>query len=363
MTPIATPSSLLPPEWQEAIRSAAPAAERDGRLTPEVTDLIHSEGWFRLHVPTEYGGPEWDLPRTVRLLEGLAWADGSTGWTVTLCSGAGWFGGFLEPALSREVFSGSEVCLAGTGAAAGTAREIAGGFRVSGTWPHASGALHATHFTANCRMLDKEGQPRMEADGQPLIRPFLLLREEVAVIPSWRAFGMKATGSHSFSADVAVPPNRCFRIDPAAAVIDRALYRYPFLQLAEATLAVNLSGMALHFLELCHQLFVVKKRQPSFTDRPIMDDALAQGGAALDRVRTCFYTALQHSWHAFEKGSPEEAALPAVSTASRELAAVSRQVVDALYPYCGLSAADPETALNRVWRDLHTASQHPLLVW
>ncbi len=32
------------------------------------------------------------------------------------------------------------------------------------------------------------------------------------------------------------------------------------------------------------------------------------------------------------------------------------------YPLCGLTAADPRTALNRALRDLHTATQHAMLL-
>jgi hypothetical protein len=44
------------------------------------------------------------------------------------------------------------------------------------------------------------------------------------------------------------------------------------------------------------------------------------------------------------------------------LASTSREVVDELFPLCGLVAADPASAINRVWRNLHTACLHPLLL-
>ena len=46
-----------------------------------------------------------------------------------------------------------------------------------------------------------------------------------------------------------------FKIGPSAAVVRAPLYLYPFLQLAEATLAVNLSGIAIHFMDLCENVF------------------------------------------------------------------------------------------------------------
>jgi hypothetical protein len=52
-----------------------------------------------------------------------------------------------------------------------------------------------------------------------------------------------------------------------------------------------------------------------------------------------------------------------VSLYSRNLAKISRECVDLLYPYCGLAAANTDTEINQVWRDLHTASQHALLTF
>jgi hypothetical protein len=52
-----------------------------------------------------------------------------------------------------------------------------------------------------------------------------------------------------------------------------------------------------------------------------------------------------------------------VSRTSHALAVVARQWVDTLYPYAGLGAANVGSEINRVWRDVHTASQHPLLVF
>ena len=78
----------------------------------------------------------------------------------------------------------------------------------------------------------------------------------------------------------------------------------------------------------------------------------------IETVRNEFYRAVNDSWDAI---SPEN--LRRVSITSRQLAKAARNHVDALYPYCGLQAASPDTKINRVWRDLHTASQHTLLVF
>ncbi|HEU5145863.1 MAG TPA: acyl-CoA dehydrogenase, partial [Chryseosolibacter sp.] len=69
----------------------------------------------------------------------------------------------------------------------------------------------------------------------------------------------------------------------------------------------------------------------------------------------------QRSWTLCEEGEVISTdVLNYVSETSYALAHGSRQVVDALYPYCGLTAADTTQEINRVWRNLHTASQHAI---
>ena len=80
---------------------------------------------------------------------------------------------------------------------------------------------------------------------------------------------------------------------------------------------------------------------------------------------TCarFYEVLDDSW-AQEAGSAalEDASMRAVQTASLALVAAAHRAVDVLSPYCGLYAACEDSTINRVWRDLHSASQDALLI-
>ncbi len=339
---IPAPSTFLPGGVAGRVRKVAAAAEKLGWLHPDMLALAFERRWFRALVPKRYGGLALPLPAMVRLEEGLSWADGSLGWTVTLCGGAGWFAGFFPFSSFPALFGDPALCLAGSGTASGRAVVVDGGYRVSGRWPYASGAAHATAFTANC-VIYEGGIPIIEA-GAPLVRPFLFLREEVAVDHDWNAVGLVATGSHGFAIkDLVVPAGRAFRIAAEAAVDDDPLYRYPFIPLAEATLAVNSSGMARHFLDCCAEMGV---------GGPDLEAA----SLALEERRRIFYSELDQSWEQGGQGSSE-----GVSLASKELAAAALYWVDKLYPKAGLGAARVDSDINRVWRDLHTASQHPLL--
>jgi len=352
--------SSLSPEHVALIRQHAAAAEQGGELHPDVLALIYREQWFRLMVPKRFGGRGLPLPAVVRLEEELAAADGSVGWTVTLCSGAGWFAGFFGKSVALDrLFSDPHMCIAGSGSPDGRAEMLADGrYRVNGRWGYASGSRHATAFTANC-VIWADGEQVMGADGQPRVRPFLFLRGEVQVSSDWKAVGLAATGSHGFSVtDLEVPAERVFVIDAAAAVDDMPLYRYPFLPLAQATLAVNSSGMAGHFLDCFEGLFGARAARGHLEANAVAAtwQVVRQAREELTLCREVFYTALDASW-ARGMGYDE------VSRSSFELAAASRRLVDTVYPLAGLGAARIDSEINRVWRDLHTASQHPLLVF
>jgi alkylation response protein AidB-like acyl-CoA dehydrogenase len=360
------PSAFIDGEDVNAIRNSAAEAEQLGMLHPEQLRIVYKQGWFKLLVPQVYSGRQITLPGLVRLQEAISWTDGSTGWVVTLCSGAGWFGGFISPEITQQIFSTPKVCLAGSGAAGGMADITETGYLINGTWKYASGAHHATHITANC-IIRKDGEPVLEDDGQPRILPFIFDKKDVNILPAWKYVGMVATGSDAFEIkDLAVESNRKFKIDPSTAIVPHPLYQYPFLQLAEATLAVNLSGMAIHFMDLCEDVFNEKMKQPRLTNehKEILINELSRSKNDITLLRKDFYEAIDQSWIAIQDSNavPDEQ-LRRVSITSRRLAQLARESVDRLYPLCGLIAASTDTEINRAWRDLHTASQHALLTF
>jgi alkylation response protein AidB-like acyl-CoA dehydrogenase len=362
---VSHPSHFISKEDTDIIRNIAGEAEKTGMLHAEQLEVIYTNKWFRLLVPNAYNGQQVTLLNLLQQQEAISWADGSTGWVVTLCNGAGWFGGFISPEIAPGIFSDEHVCLAGSGAATGTAEITANGYRVNGAWKYASGIHHATHITANC-IITKNGEPVLNGD-EPLIRPFIFDRKDVAIVPAWKYTGMVATGSDAFEIkDLQVAANRRFQINPTAAVITVPIYLYPFHQLAETTIAVTLSGMAIHFIDLCKELFTEKQKHVRLSDRQkaLLTKEIEAAEAKIEERRNMFYDAVECSWEAIDNSNiiPDEV-LKTVSNSSHILAQISREIVDGLYPLCGLAAAHTGTEINRVWRDLHTASQHSLLTF
>lgn len=354
MNKIDHPAVHIPSELVAALRKLAGQAEQLKQLHPAQLAIVQQQKWFRLFIPQQYNGLQLNLPQALQLEEALAWADGAVGWTVTLCAGAGWFIGFLDPQLAFRVFNDNAVCLAGSGRASGIAKKITGGYQVTGNWDYATGANNATAFTANC-LVEENGRLMENNNGGLLVKSFLFLKEEVTVHENWKCVGMIATGSNSFEVKgLTVSEDRSFIINQQAAVLKDAIYQYPFLQLAETTLAVNSSGMALRFMDCCAALF---EQRSTDTMQLILKNAVQE----LETARQLFYSTVTKSWEECAANLPVAVPLlESISKVSKQLAITSRKLVDELYPYCGMQAANPETEINRVWRNLHTASQHSI---
>jgi alkylation response protein AidB-like acyl-CoA dehydrogenase len=355
---------------RDARRIARHAAQADAArwLHPVQQALIHRRNWLRMLAPRGVGGGELPLPDVVRLEEALARVDGSVAWTVTLCAGAGWFAGFLPPPLARTILATPRVCLAGSGAPTGFAEREGDGWRISGTWDYASGAPMATHLTFNAQ-LREHGQPLLDAAEQPRILAFVVPAALVETERTWRSIGLRATASDAYSVRGQwVHADHGFVIDPASARANGPLYRCPFLAFAFVTLAANVAGMAAHFVALAEDCLRHRRNRfggqgEALIEVPAVRAVLLATQSALDDVRGRFYALLDATWTAVERGAEVNAEQAArMAALAQEWVAVSRHAVDTLYPYCGLYAAREDSAINRVWRDFHTASQHALLM-
>lgn len=359
-------ADFFPERDARRIDAHASAADSAGFLHPVQVAVIHRRHWLKMLAPRALGGAELALPAVVRLEEKLASIDGSTAWVVTLCAGAGWFAGFLPPALAHDIIATRRLCVAGSGAPTGFADLEGDGYRLCGRWDYASGAPMATHFTLNA-ILREHGQTLTDELGAPRIRAFIVPASQVEFVPSWGSIGLRATASHSYRiAGQWVSREHGFDIDVARATASGPLYRFPFLGLAFVTLTANVAGMAAHFMRLARPL-ITARRHPrsgqSLAHCPPVMEQLAGFEAGIAAARRDFYAVLDRTWARVVDGlavSDDEAS--ALQSVSLALANTARQAVDELYPYCGLQAARDGSEINRVWRDLHTATQHAMFL-
>jgi indole-3-acetate monooxygenase len=173
------------------------------RELPEdlLRDLVGA-GCFRMFVPHSHGGLEIDLPSSLEILEALARADGSTGWTVMIGAEAV----MLLALLPRHRFDalyadGPDLMVAGSFTPRGEAKVTSGGFEVTGRWPFASGCLHSKWLLANCVVTEDAHTRPGPAPGVPETLFVVFPTERAQILDTWFVSGLRGTGSNDIAVD------------------------------------------------------------------------------------------------------------------------------------------------------------------
>ena len=336
------------------ITARADELEQARTLPRDLVDDLVTAGCFRALVPRSHGGDELAFNDALAVLEELAKADGSVGWTVMIGAAAPALLGHLPGASFDAVYaSGPDVISAGTFNPMGRATPVDGGYRASGRWSFASGCRHAEWFLAHC-LID---------DGRmPPLRMMVLPAAEVEIVDTWTTMGMRGTGSHDFTVtDVFVPADRSFSIfEPSE--LDFPLIRIPELCLstmAFGSVAVGIAGGALAEIT---ELAASKRSmfaESELAANPLFRNQLGRATAALRAARTTLFDAAAESWQmalaSAEFDDRTRAQLRSTTTWVVETAA---EVVDMAYRAGGGTALYSSSPLQRRLRDLHTLTQH-----
>lgn len=186
---------------QPLLRQYAGYGDAHRRQPDEVIAALTQAGLFGLLVPREFGGQQANLRTLMEVTEALAEVDASAAWVVSLGAVAGWLVGLASERAQDEVFCGGvETRVAGSLTPAPAAR-VEGGLLVTGRWPYASGAPHATWAAVSTLVPSDAGAPEAIL--------CLIPMAQLTVEDTWHTVGMRGTGSHHLVAnDVFVPAHR-----------------------------------------------------------------------------------------------------------------------------------------------------------
>lgn len=206
-------------------------------------------GVFRMMTRASHGGLELSLADCCRVLAELAKLEGAVGW----CAMAGAMAPLVLGMLPAEVYDaiyafGPNVIAAGSAVPGGRAEIMDGTYRVEGRWPFASGCLHAQWLFGFC-VATRDGEPLPEiAPGMPSLRIVVLPATHWSIEDTWRAEGLKGTGSHHIClsqtyvpASHVIDPHR-LQIQPASPLVRSGVSLLPT---AHAAFAVGLAEGAL----------------------------------------------------------------------------------------------------------------------
>jgi indole-3-acetate monooxygenase len=343
------------------IRAECADIDKTRAVPAAVTAALQDLGVFRLLAPHDIGGAEVDPITFLKVVEAASYADGSVSWCVMIGGCYSTFGGMLSAEGARAIYGDPTTISAGAFRPNGVAREVDGGFRVTGRWPLASGSSHANWYIAGCIIL-RDDQPIIGPAGVPLMREAFFPVEITEIIDTWESTGLRGTASHDYAvSDVFVPTSHTvwFQEPPNC---DRALYRMPPIAMFATFIGAVPLGIARHAIDEFSTLADVKTPALSanvLADTPVAQATLGRAYALVASGRTYLIETLNNLWVRVQAGqAPSLADRGALWLAATHAVHSALEAIEVLYTTAGASSVYSSCSLDRCLRDARTAVQH-----
>jgi alkylation response protein AidB-like acyl-CoA dehydrogenase len=350
-------------ELTPVIRQRSPEVEQARRVPVDLIAQLKAVGCFRMYVPTEYGGDDLTLGQALEVIEEVAWADGSTGWTTMIGSDAPILFSRLPRASFEAIYAhGPDVIGGGALAPKGQAARVEGGYCVSGQWSFASGCQHADWLMGHAVVVD-QGQPQLLPTGIPDMRVAVFPANQVEVVDTWRVVGLKGTGSHDFRLHETYCPEEWTFSVMGASCVANAGFGIPLLGQLSLNVATVAVGIGRGALDDIAELVGGGKRRVFASTRTaqsaVFQDKLGQADASVRGARALLYADADAAWAKASRGEEfsvlERLRLRATSAYVVQL---MTQVVDFAYTAGGGSSLYEASSLQRRLRDIHALTQH-----
>jgi alkylation response protein AidB-like acyl-CoA dehydrogenase len=342
-----------------APRSAEIEASRT--LPRDIVDDLAAAGLFKLYVPARYGGAEVSAADGLAVMEEVAAHDGSTGWCVMIAMTTGLLAGYLPAEYAADVYGPAGAITGGFAAPMGRGKRVDGGISVSGRWQWGSGIAHCTAIGGGCVV--HGGGP--DGDERPTAKFVLFDLDDVEVLDTWYVAGLKGTGSTDYQvSDAFVPEGRWFALAGAVPREDGPLYRFSFFGLLALGVSMISLGLARRSIE--ELIALAGTKRPQGSSRPLAERTPVQADvaiaeASLRSARAFVADAVGDTWSSLLRGDPvSDEQRRVIRLAATHAMATGADVVDRMYTAAGGAAVYESSALQRVLRDVHVATQHAI---
>lgn len=333
--------------------------EESKRIPEDIVRELTGAGFFRACMPMVYGGMEVRPIDLAHAIETLAEGDGATAWVAMICATTGVTAGAMQPELAAQVFAKPDPILCGVFARRGKAHDEGGHYRIEGRWQWGSGSGIADWITAGC-VVYKDGQPQMGPGDIPVNGGVFVPISQAELHGDWDASGLCATESQDFSIrNARVPKSHMLSPRPLQ---EGALFRFPgFGLLASGVVSVML-GLARAAIEEAKTVAGVKipeAHRRVLAQRSRTQEDVAEAEAMTRAARSFFHEMLAAAWDETEsKGYAETATRRDLRMAGVHAARAATRAVDLMYGLGGGTSVYKRSPLQRIFRDVHVASQH-----
>lgn len=325
----------------------------------DYVDRLKAAGLYRTLVARDQGGLGASPNDWLRIVAGLAYGDGSTGWTVAhgaICSAL--IANLGSDELLQEFFADPMASAAWSNQGKTETREVPGGLRITGRWGFGTGCTAATHLGGMLRLAPGEGQQAAR------FVVALARRDQARIDEVWDPVGLAGTGSHDIVFDdVFVPWSHVFTWPDCTPNSDRPTSVFVsgtwFITLGAAATHLGLARRALD--EARQELrpkVDIYSRQPVLA-KPAVLRPLEEAEGLLFAVQAGLEKALDEVWETACRGEPlgrdlrlrvRLAAVTAVHQCER--------IVRSTYDIAGAGAIRRSGALQRIYRDASCLTHH-----
>lgn len=183
--------------------AATEATTRAAREVPAAhIRALHDADLIRILQPKRFGGLQGNTRIFSRIVEELALGCSATAWVYAVFGEHQWVIACFPEQAQIEVWGTNPSAVASSSLVPrGTAQAVAGGYRLTGSYPFSSGCGHAQWGLVGAFCTDEE-QGRYQ-------RYMLVPMHEIRVKDDWHVLGLEGTGSRSLVFDnVFVPAHR-----------------------------------------------------------------------------------------------------------------------------------------------------------
>jgi alkylation response protein AidB-like acyl-CoA dehydrogenase len=342
--------------------------EAQGRLTDATVTALAESGQLRMWVPRRFGGLETETTAALDATAQVAAGDPAAGWVSMILGCADFLVGLCDDRAQEDVWSAgpdTEVCAVFNPMS--TSEKVPGGWTVTGKWLPASGCRHASWGLLGVPLVDDPA-----AGGATTRASALIPMDEITVVPSWNAIGMRATASDTLVAeDVFVPEHRVLRVQAAmegrlaSSRTDLWRYRTAMIPTLEVHMMAVYLGMAASALDVVLDGAGTKKltftTYSSAAESGAFQAVVAGAATTVDAAwALAQHAAREIDWWAQTGSRPTMADRARIRGWTGYVAAQCRQAVDQLVTCYGAAAFSETHVLSATVRDMHAASRHAM---
>ena len=348
--------ALLP-----TLRERAPRCEELRRLPDETLADFHDAELFRIHQPRRVGGAELEFAAVVTFGALLARACASTAWNWVNFAAHHMMLGMFPREAQDEIWNVSRDALIASSFVfpAGKARKVEGGYVISGRWPFSSGVDPSQwNRLAGLAWLDETAPPEQ--------RIFLLERAQYRVLDTWRAGGLRGTGSNDVEVkEQFVPEHRTLAVadtkggpTPGSEANPGPLFQMPVF----ALFPYMLSGVPLGIAEGLIDEFGPRTGKMTGARVAEIQSTQIRLGEATAYARASRLVQLANCREAQQ--TIEAGEVPDVKTKARYRLEGAYAVewavraVDVMFGLAGAGGLYEASATPRAFRDAHAVKQH-----